>query len=864
MNDILQTASALELGDIRRHIPLDGNLPYPAGGSAKAHLVQSGSGVWLIAQAPGRDPIQRSVAGNPTLRLETRMLGDRLHLDGQSFGIPFGRSQDVRLAIGAGRVFAERPVSGPITPVEGVFCDPAEETAQAWLRANLEPEERVLAWLSSSESRALGSEIIDSDVAPVRYLLTSERALLVIINEVADRLILPLPREPLGVEEGGGRREIRSGHQRWTSTRTNVALYRGVAELQGKQRSGRLRSAAQANHGAHPQIAAHLLGAIGSDATPVDGLITALFRGQIGDQDAPKDRVLLKLIRQVRSTHEDSFELLDLLQRWSLGGPELMRIVKLGVDDAPESAEWFLALHRAAHQAATGEGAEAAAADLALAEHLLLAGRQDEALVLLEDRFASLPDEQLSDLLPPLDADLTEGQAGQALRIRTLELLAAARGDTRPDLPTVAELARLQPLVSERLQLLVEESADRLDMEELNLRATQCLALFKDLSAGEDRLEPTAPPPAFDGTQLEMLRHPAARSEGTLSWLQGWLARQKRPDAVTIKNYCERLSPQRHKPAVRALTQSVSALGLPGVEAYISHGELAHGLRAYHDDPHYLLIGGAHLYDEDADYMRPAELRFAVGAEMAHIRFEHTRVTSGEVWDGTVDKLSSALDIAATALTLGSYAPVGKVLESKTTHKLLSSLFSPTTLQRIYKGTDGAKAITTVGGDFTQALKKGADGAGRAQTLSIAAKGAMERVRGVGVAAPAGGRSSLGVDEQKLIVAHRVMQLTADRVGLVLCGDIRSAVRALFLSSARYLPELAIAEEHGLDHALQRRDSEGRILHQDLAIRVGALISFYLSAEYEALRTSLAPKRAQLGSSDLATAQPLPAGAGEE
>ena len=144
MTQINDTAQALSLGEIRRSVPLDDELPYSSGGSATPTLVQTDKGVWLIAQASGRDPLSRSLSNNPTLRLETRLLGDRLHVDGLSFGIPLGRSAEVKAALGAGRIFAERPVSAPAPAPTGLFIESATQVEDAWLQANLAPEEQVL------------------------------------------------------------------------------------------------------------------------------------------------------------------------------------------------------------------------------------------------------------------------------------------------------------------------------------------------------------------------------------------------------------------------------------------------------------------------------------------------------------------------------------------------------------------------------------------------------------------------------------------------------------------------------------------------------------------------------------------------
>jgi hypothetical protein len=91
----------------------------------------------------------------------------------------------------------------------------------------------------------------------------------------------------------------------------------------------------------------------------------------------------------------------------------------------------------------------------------------------------------------------------------------------------------------------------------------------------------------------------------------------------------------------------------------------------------------------------------------------------------------------------------------------------------------------------------------------------------------------------KLIVAHRVMQLTADRAGLVFCGDIVAAVRSMFLTSRAYQPELYLAQKNDLVTCLKRCDEKGNYILQDLAIRIGSLISFFLSDDYQHLRQKI-------------------------
>ena len=87
----------------------------------------------------------------------------------------------------------------------------------------------------------------------------------------------------------------------------------------------------------------------------------------------------------------------------------------------------------------------------------------------------------------------------------------------------------------------------------------------------------------------------------------------------------------------------------------------------------------------------------------------------------------------------------------------------------------------------------------------------------------------MGLDNARLVAAHRVMQHTADRAGLLLSGDLQASIRAAFLTHTRLSRELPVAEGQGLAACLSRTQGEDALLLPDLAVRVAALVSFYLS-----------------------------------
>ena len=109
------------------------------------------------------------------------------------------------------------------------------------------------------------------------------------------------------------------------------------------------------------------------------------------------------------------------------------------------------------------------------------------------------------------------------------------------------------------------------------------------------------------------------------------------------------------------------------------------------------------------------------------------------------------------------------------------------------------------------------------------------RFAGLRPTANAPAEAPLSRINEELITAHRVMQLTADRAGLLVSADLQASIRAILLlrSDHRVLLDRSLRE--GLISVLSERNASGEMAHQALAVRIAALFSFYLSSEYARL-----------------------------
>jgi hypothetical protein len=837
-------------GELIDELRLNGEVELGRDRSSSTSLCLTTTGLYLVLLRASSDDVIDLLAADRRLRYRSQMLGDRLEIDHWTLSVPWRRGEQAQQIIGLARIgrafgLAHRHGLGHGTQARRIdddegpwvwsepFVDELDPLTRAWLHGWLDADERLLACKSTDARHRFDSPVLGVVEAPVFLVITERRQGLAAISPVGDPWSLVLPeaalevvpnavgRSLLRVDEGTAKGGECPKHGRELAIGLgDEKLFIELAALPGLRGVDRLRAVARALWVRGPDEAlATRVAAILDELAPRDPF-ARLARVLLVDPQAPPHgrRVLPDELADTNALASKPLEplpdpvfdalrelvascgpatglaLVDWWQQWELG-PELGEVlVEHLCEQGRAGLELALPLHEQLRPLLLGklddDAEEAALLDFVFVEHLLALDRAEPALALLATRRRVLPSEQLQDLLPP-----SPERGGQQIRIELYELAASAHerlGDGH--VTALAELARLQPLVCERLDQLLARLRGRDDVEQgsdsLLARAERVRELLDDegFGASESVVDEETEPRrvrALDEQQLELLRHPAARVDGVLGRLQGALAKVVVPDCSVLKSYCERANLARNAALARALTDATVILGLGGVEVFVSRGDKAVGMRAYEGGTSFLLIGGDHVSAGSDAFLDEGPLRFAVAAELAHLRYAHSRVTSNEVWTGTVDLGLTGLGMLIAA------APMLKGLKAPAKH-LLDKV--------------GAPAITR-------------------WRSKLAGRDAL----------------SLASDNTQVIAAQRVMQLSADRAGLLVCGDPRAAIRAMFAVHPGYLSSWPLVGSHGLRTALTRelRDADEHERLEDLAVRVAALLSFYLSDEYALLRRAI-------------------------
>ncbi len=691
-----------------------------------------------------------------------------------------------------------------------------DETEQIWLISFLEKTEILLAFLEISEIRKAKNIVLCDKNLHWHFLLTNKRSFLVAKNKRNEFVhIIDTADNAMEVKSELGRDPVIIADIDALTTRANEILFHEIKTCINLHNRIRIREVARFNWNNTSESETFrsfayqlLLHLIIENEDPFDEL-SLLFVGMDEEQSETSKQVfeerLPEALKTILSLPNAGQKLIEWANRWKISHVDSLALVRVFLSlNAPsqllKNAMSFHEKIRSEFYKNNKDEITRTAFDLQYSRYLIDSGLHENATSILETRLKHLPDETLSDLLPPKNLAPTSKDSGQMLRITLYELLAEAR-QTGDSTERIEQLACLQPLVTERIEMLAETPDS-----ELRQRAQDVRMILR--SDGIKTVKSSVSVSRFNRLKNKFiknkLQHPAARKGGVFQSVQSWLAKIEIPDHSAIRSYSEKISVDKYPQITDVMTDIKHIFGIEGVDIFAVRGEKNIGVHSFEGKEAFLTIGHKHLDENSIVFLRTPELRFSMGVEVAHLYFKHSRITASDVWKGARQKSMFVID---TLLTVLPFISGLKAVKSLYKFRALAALI--TRSQKAKEITEATKSVLDVAihatatyNNFTKQEKSGSK-------------------------------------EDQLLATSRVMQLTADRAGLLICGDLNAAVRAMFFESESYARELSVCEKYGLTDFLLRQDEAGNYTHQDFAVRIAAMFSFYLSKDYEILRSEI-------------------------
>ncbi len=468
---------------------------------------------------------------------------------------------------------------------------------------------------------------------------------------------------------------------------------------------------------------------------------------------------------------------------WQLSSDEQFQIIQLFLEYAndTQAIAQLLPTHRKVREYFMKKNKdlyEQAFFDLGFSRHLIAAGELEEAQTLIQYRLKNLPDETIWDLLPADDTNL-DNLSGQYLRINYLKLLKKlSTGNEK--IKVIENIAQLQPLNLEHFEEIRHQpkfgevyqflAKNQWEEKPLNLD-------FKQKS---------------DEKIIKKVEHPLSSQNKLVSKIQKWLADDEKGDYHTIKQYAENLTAEKYPEQKQIIDTIAAFLRFEQINGYISYGQKSAEFTAFDDKIPFLLIGADFLDTQHPLYLNANEFSFLAGVECANLFLGYSYITSSDLWKGATQKGLWAVD------TLLSVIPF--------TGTLGTALKNASKMEKIGKWAVQMEKLGQWASTGIGVVKS---------SFSVIEKVTQKQERQV-----------------ELLLQSRLMQINADRIGLLINGDIGSALWAILKIHEKFTEIKPRIEKNGWINFLSETNSDGELKQRDLSLRIAALISFYLSDDF--------------------------------
>lgn len=682
------------------------------------------------------------------------------------------------------------------------------------LLSMLNDEEILLINLGISSFKEYPVEVKQDDLKlKWTFTTTSNRVMLIAWDKRNTKThCFDLSKKDLKVKSGLGRNTVECHYFIWLTNFGNAAAFKEIEHIESFAAIDRIREVARLLKikNESTETVFRLLDMLSTKTdNPFDEL-TLLFVELA--EDSPKDIIskntederLKEALQKIAQYDKTTDKLVRWSNEWNISYIDSIALVKLLQQIATSTIEYkrILPFHKLVrgnfHQQNKDKIAHTIF-EVEFCRHLIKAEEKKEAEGILNQLLSDLPDESILEILPPQITEEEDRQGGQFLKLQVIDLLLAAKqeGDLQK---LLYDAALLQPLSPERIEKLINVTTGSLQH-----RAEKILSLLNNDELNTDRYDSRYKlmGDKLADSKIEMIKHPETRNGGIFAWLQNWLAEVEIPEEKEIRKYADKLSREKFAEIYEETEKLSRIFQIEKPEIFVSRGENKTGVTAYEGEHPFCVIGAEHITEGSCCFLRPPEWRFILAAEMSHLYFHHSRITSNDLWRGATEKGYAAID------TLLKVVP-GLGLVG-------SSLRRIAYLNRAIAWLKQAEKVVHIAGNTKEVVKT----ASQIIALYSADKSPADKTN---------------EKQNELLATTRVMQLTADRAGLVISGEPKAALRAIFHTSEYYNQHWQEVKDKGLIDVLSTKSENGSLRFADLSIRITALFAFYLSDEYIKLR----------------------------
>jgi len=691
------------------------------------------------------------------------------------------------------------------------YVQPIDLETQNFIFHQLHLKEYVLSILGVSEVIFHNPEKEIPKNTLWHFVLTSKRTFLVGNTAENDLQLLDISSESFTLENKTGKDLIITDSLSFYTEFMNDILYREllpVIENTGNRLGifGDVLVKKYSKKEVHLQLASRLFQL---QSTTADLLLNELKADLILllkqlKVDLKKAEMLLDVFTKHANAHETFGEsVVEIVNDWQLSYNEQKKFLTiLQPLQQKATAKQTIAFHDHLYQLFSAKEKKAEVVfelNLNYAKHLTNAKRFNDAIDLYRNIYESLPDDSITDLLPTKTTNILEGEGGQQLKITILEAILNIQKQLGENVSeTVHKLAELQPLFHTRINALTLH-----EKYEQKAKTIQEILAAKDIIISDTNA--TNDYQRLDKKEVLKTVVPNCfkNAKGFFDSLNNFIAALNPPDYESVISFSDRLTIENHPEIMKRITAICYALQLNVPECYIGRGIYSNSVVGVEGKPSFLLIGIDFLDSKNSRYLELNALTFLVAIELAHIYFEHSKITSTDVWRGAADKGFTLVNMLLTVLPFaGNIGTIfGNIANVEKYGKIISRV------EQVANVADKGKGII----EISEKFKINPFSKGKSQTN----------------------------DSQNLLITSRLMEIVADKVALLFADGLKAAVKGLLTGTTTFEEDQQIISQYGVAVFLAQTNEAGEFVHQELSIRLKSMCAFYLSDTFEVLKKQL-------------------------
>ena len=681
------------------------------------------------------------------------------------------------------------------------------------IASHLEENELLLAKLDIYRIDASKSNAQTADMGMAFYISTTLGSYLFVLDKNnQEKYIETLSDAPMTVKAKIGRDPVTCGRTKWLTMRDNDFLFDEVSAANMLPPQEKLFTFSQLHFNmgetiADKEYASHLINMVAGS----EGSTFAKFAAKMVDfsvaleqkPDAMDSKLAMELMECADALFSEEGcekKISELVTRFNFDSQELMALifiisrVKNRHDDTSLFVEMMLSV-KDKFFAVDADTLDRAFVCVSMSKKFNLMDERKAAGKVAKEALDLCGDMSAITLAPGLDTMPNMPYSGPALRYAALEEMFAAAETDKERYGVALEMAILKPLIESNLANAIKYS--EVDATKVKLQAA--MSMF-DVERYNNYSYTTTN--ALEGTFSKIRSSsfmPAyTRWRKAYSGFSSWVDKVTPDKSISsVKSYGELVDTNNYH-LLYEFDESLTKYFETDVDVYVLSNR-NQGIVSNDDgECKYIIIDSELLDTDNPNYMNGSELLFAMAREFASLRIGLSRLTCHPQWRNYSVNGVHSLDV------ISLFAPEPSFIASDVARYTRLLCFGKLMSLEGYFDFDVNDTTTAI-----ELLGKTLD------TLRFA------------------GNRPDNLKETEYAALSQLSATVADRAGLVVSGNIVTSIKAMIHNENQLMGVNDFCTDGAVGDLACARGNDGRPINYDFAMRLNALLSFYISDDYK-------------------------------